>query len=178
MFVLKTVTNFLSKHHEFEKCFDDDKYFLDLLSENSEERIIELTVLHDTYGNLSKAIETLNVWLTASSNRHEKARTLYLDLLAKGNHDLSDAASDAIINCPTDTMLSKIVSFINDHPARYELLLEEKNADAMLRYLQKDKRLPEALDLIKRKPNISESLLNEFFRAHKMIFPDGEPCEG
>jgi len=155
--------------------YDEKVAVLDVLSEKNEERIIQLAVLHDANGNLSKAIETLNSWLTVNSGSyrsHEKARTLYLDLLAKGKHDLTDVASDAITNCPTDTMLSKIISLINDDPARYELLLEKKNADAMLRYLQKEKRLPEALDLIKRKTNISESLLYDFFRAHKTIFPD------
>jgi hypothetical protein len=55
-------------------------------------------------------------------------------------------------------MLVKIVSVTGDDPVRYELLLEQKNSGEMLRYLQKKERMPEALALIKRKTDISDSL--------------------
>jgi uncharacterized Zn finger protein len=42
----------------------------------------------------------------------------------------------------------------------------------MLRFLQKSNRLPEALALIKRKPSIYDSLVYEFFKSHKTLFPD------
>jgi hypothetical protein len=42
----------------------------------------------------------------------------------------------------------------------------------MLSYLQKKKRLQEALALIKRSKNISESQKLDFFKAHKKIFPE------
>jgi hypothetical protein len=155
--------------------YDEKATVLGVLLKGSDKRAIELAMLHDAQGNLSKAIETLNAWLTdnrGSYYRHEDAWSFYLDLLEKGNHDLSDAASDAIVNCSTDTMLSKIVSIIGGDTTRYELLLEEKDADSMLRYLQKENRLQEALTLIKRKTHISENLIHDFFRAHKMVFPD------
>jgi len=95
---------------------------------------------------------------------YEDVHSLYLDLLKKGNCELLDAAEEIITNCPTHTMLIKIVSVINNNPARYEFLLEQKNSDEMLRYLQKTERMPEALELIKRRTDISDRLLNEFFK--------------
>ena len=155
--------------------YDEKTSVLCVLLKDSENRAIELAALHDANGNLSKAIETLNKWLAenqSSYSRHENAWSFYMDLLVKGKHDLPDIAADAIINCPTDTMLSKIVSITDVAPARYELLLEEKNVGALLRYLQKGERLPEALDLIKRTTNIPESQVLDFFRTHKMTFPE------
>ena len=148
---------------------------LTVLQGSNGKRAIELAALHDANGNLSKAIHSLKTWLAENRSSYYSGAdvwSFYLDLLRKGNHDLSDAAAEAIINCPTDTMLSKIISVINSEPSRYELLLEKKNAEAMLCYLQKQERLPEALALIKRKPTISESQVLDFFRLHKMIFPE------
>lgn len=147
---------------------------LEILSEQNKDRIMELASLHDANGELPKAIETLKNWLTinrGSYSRYEDVHALYLDFLIKGNCELLEAATDIIVHCPTHTMLIKIASATGD-PARFEKLLEQKNAGEMLRYLQKQERLPEALELIKRKTDISDSLLNEFFKTHKTIFPD------
>jgi len=148
---------------------------LDILSEQNSDRIIELANLHDANGELLKACKTLKDWLLVNRGSyrcHENVYTLYLDFLKKGNCELSDVAADAIIYCPTHTMLTKIASLTDSESTHFELLLEEKNAGEMLRYLQKEDRLPEALDLIKRKSDISDSLLNDFFKAHKTRFPD------
>ena len=155
--------------------YNEKTEILDMLSESDSKRIIELAALHDANGELSKAIETLKNWLTynrGSYSRHEDVHTLYLDFLKKGNCELSDAAVETITNCPTHTMLAKIVSATDGDPARYELLLEQKDSGEMLLYLQKQERLPEALALIKRKPNIYESLVYDFFKVHKTLFPD------
>jgi uncharacterized Zn finger protein len=155
--------------------YDEKATVLEILLKGSDKRAIELAALHDAHGNLSKAIETLSAWLAENRSSYysrENAWSFYLDLLKKGNRDLTDIAADAIINCSTDTMLSKIVSITAGDPACYELQLEEKNAGAMLRYLQKENRLPEALALMKRRSNISEDLVHDFFKAHKMVFPD------
>ena len=156
--------------------YDEKTEILDMLSESDSKRIIELAALHDANGELPKAIDTLKQWLEnnrgSSYSRHEDVHTLYLDFLKKGNYELSDAAVEIITNCPTHTMLAKIVSVINSNSARYELLLEEKDSGEMLRYLQKQERLPEALALIKRKPNINDSLVYDFFKTHKTLFPD------
>jgi len=148
---------------------------LNILSESDNKRVLELAALHDTHDQLHKAIETLSNWLTTnggSYSRHEAVHSLYLDLLKKDKRDLSEIAAEIITNCPTHTMLDKIVSATGNDPARYELLLEQKDAGEMLRYLQKNNRLSEALALIKYKPNISDSLVNDFFRTHKILFPD------
>ena len=155
--------------------YDEKASVLRVLLKGNENRAIELAALHDANENLSKAIKTLDTWLTENRSSyylHENAWSFYLDLLAKGEYDLSDVAADAIINCATDTMLTKIVSITGGDTSRYELILEKNNAGAMLRYLQKEERLPEALALIKRNDKIIESQILDFFRTHKMIFPD------
>ena len=146
---------------------------LHVLFKDSTKRAIELATLHDTNGNLSKAIELISGWLNenrGSYESHEEARALHLDLLKKGCHDLSEAAADAIVYCSTETMLSKIVSMIDGNTERYESLLEEKNANELLVYLQKKKRLSDALSLIKRRTSISENLSYNFFLKHKNLF--------
>ena len=155
--------------------YNEKTSVLRILLKDSEKRVIELAALHDSNGNLSKAIETLHTWLTENRSSyylHEKPWSFYLDLLVKGKHDFPDIAADAIISCPTDTLLSKIVSITDAAPARYELLLEEKNAGALHLYLQKEERLQEALDLIKRTTKIPENQVLDFFRTHKMTFPE------
>ena len=148
---------------------------LDMLSQQNNKRIIELATLHDANGEPGKAIETLKNWLAVNCGsyyKHEDVHTLYLDFLKKENCELSDVAANIIVNCPTHTMLVKIVSVTGDDSARYELLLEQKDAGEMLLYLQQKERLPEALALIKRKLNIYDSLVYDFFKAHKTLFPD------
>jgi hypothetical protein len=155
--------------------YDEKTAILKALSERDDKRIVELATLHDANGELSKAIDTLKNWLPANRGAyscHENVHTLYLDLLKKGNRELSDAAADVIVHCPTCTMLSNIVSLNCGDSARYELLLEQKSAGELLRYMQKNERLPEALALIQRNPDIYDNLVNEFFRAHKTLFPD------
>jgi hypothetical protein len=148
---------------------------LNIISERNSTRVMELAALHDKEGELHSAIETLKSWLAANCGlyyKHEDVHSIYLDLLIKGDIDLSDVSDQIIANCPTHTMLAKIISATGGNDAdRYELLLEKKSADQLLLYLQKSNRLPEALALIKRK-NISDSLLNDFYKSHKTLFPD------
>jgi hypothetical protein len=148
---------------------------LDILSEGNSKRIIELATLHDKEGELPIAIETLKAWLANNSGSfsyHEDVHSIYLDLLKKGDIELSDVAAKIIVNCPTHAMLTKIVSATGGiDAARYELLLEKKSGDQLFLYLQQSNRLPEAMALIKRK-YISDSLLNDFYKSHKTLFPD------
>ena len=154
--------------------YDEKTVILNALLKDSETRAVELAVLHDDNGHLSKAIETLQAWLkrnrTPYSN-YEDAWSLYLDLLKKGKQDLTDIAADAIVNCSTETMLSKVISLTDSNPTRYELLLEKENAGALLRYLQKNERLQEALALINRNDNILDNQVLNFFKEHKTMFP-------
>ena len=163
--------------------YDEKTVVLSVLLEDDGVRAIELAALHDAQGNLSKATETMRAWIEENRNSYycrEDAWSFYLDLLKKGNRNLSDIAAEAIINCSTGKMLSKIISLTDNDPARYELLLEEKNAGEMLCYLQKKERLPEALALIKRKKNkLTDNQILEFFKTHKLIFPeDAATCFG
>ena len=154
--------------------YNEKTVILNELHKDSETRAVELAVLHDTHGHLSKAIETLKVWLKENRkpyHKYENGWSLYLDLLMKGKQDITEIAADAIINCSTDTMLSKVISITDSNPARYELLLEKENTEAMLRYLQKKERLPEALDLINRYDNIPDNQVLNFFKEHKKMFP-------
>ena len=161
------VTGFLS--------YDEKTDVLSVLMESNDVRAIELAALHDAHGNLSKATETMHAWIEKNKDSYccrEDAWSFYLDLLMKGNHDLSDIAADAIINRSTARMLSKIISLTDSDPARYELLLENRDAGELLRYLQQ-KELPEALALIKRKKDkIYDNHILEFFKTHKLLFPE------
>ncbi|MDR0796146.1 MAG: SWIM zinc finger family protein [Tannerella sp.] len=148
---------------------------LSVLSEQNSKRMIELATLYDAGGELSKAIETLKNRFAANRDffsYDEDVHSLYLDFLQKGNHELSEVAAEIIVRCPTQTMLTKIISLTGDDPARYELLLEQKNNVELLRYLQNNNRLHEALALVNRRPGMSDSSVNDFFKAHKSLFPD------
>ncbi len=154
--------------------YDEKAAVLSVLMGHSSKRTIELATLYDAHGNLPKAIDTLKTWLVANQGSYyhnEDVYSLYLDLLKKGNYDLFEAAAEAIVNSPTNTMLSKAISVTGGGSIRYEQLLEQKNAGEMLRYLEKTNRLSEALALIKRKNNIYEDQVYEFFRTHKLVFP-------
>ncbi len=155
--------------------FNEKISILGVLMQTDNKRAIELATLYNDHGDVQKAVETLKRWLAANQETYyhnENVYSFYLELLQKKDDDLSDAAKDAIIHCPTNTMLTKIVSVINGAPNRYEQLLEQKNAGELLRYLEKEMRLPEALALIKRKDNIPENLIYRFFKTHKMVFPN------
>ena len=156
--------------------YDEKTDVLSVLIESDDVRAIELAALHDAHGNLSKATETMHAWIEINKDSFcccEDAWSFYLDLLKKGNHDLSDIAADAIINRSTARMLSKIISLTDSDPARYELLLEDRDAGELLRYLQQKERLPEALALVKRKKDkIYDHHILEFFKTHKLLFPE------
>ena len=163
--------------------YDEKTDILSVLMERNEVRAIELAALHDANGNLIKATETMCAWIEKNRDSYycsEDAWLFYLDLLKKGNYDLSDIAADAIINSSTARMLSKIISLTEIDPARYEQLLEDRNAGELLSHLQKKGRLSEALALVKRKKNkIADNQILEFFKTHKLLFPeDAATCFG
>jgi hypothetical protein len=109
--------------------YDEKVSVLSVLLGGDENRAIALAELHDSQGNLSKAIDTLSDWLKkniSSNQTYGNAWSTYLDLLSKGNRDLSDVAAEAIVSCPRETMLTKIIAITTNEHARYESLLEEK----------------------------------------------------
>ena len=153
--------------------FDEKEIVLTTLVENNSKRLIELAELYNINNQLDQAIGILKTWLQGKSSHwgDEPVYSLYLDLLQKGEHELLGAAREAISGCPTDSMLKKIVTMIPSHSTEYEKLLEKNNAGDFLKYLESEKRLPEAFELIKRKPTISDYQQYDFFKKHKTIFP-------
>jgi hypothetical protein len=134
--------------------------------------IIELADLYDSRNQVAKAIEIIKIWLTANKRSGiDNVCTLYLDLIAKAGLSLSEAAKEAISNCPNCAMLQKIASLVNEGMSNYELILEQKAAMQLLDYLEIKNRLPEALALIKRSKNIWDTRVFDFFKKHKKIFP-------
>ena len=154
--------------------FEEKEILLTTLAENNSKRLIELAELYNANNQLDNAIRILKTWLQSKSSYwgDEPVYSLYLDLLQKGEHDLFGAAREAVYGCPTDAMLKKIVSMLPSHSTEYEQLLEGKNAEEFLKYLDSEKRLLEALELIKRKPTISGYQQYDFFKKHKTNFPE------
>lgn len=134
--------------------------------------IIELAGLYESQQQEMKAIEAIRTWLT-NNNRYdvEIVYSLYLDLLAKVGDNLSEAAKEAITYCPTCSMLKKIASLKSDDLSDYELILEQKDANQLLEYLEFRERLPEGLELIKRSNNIWSTQVLNFYKKHKSSFP-------
>jgi hypothetical protein len=150
----------------------EKEIILSKILNNNSKWVIELVGLYDSKKEVMKAIDTLKDWIAAyDANSKDAVFSLYLDLLAKVNLNLSGAAREAISHCPSSSMLIKIASMMKDDLSGYELILEKKNAEELLDYLEKKKRLPEALALINRNKGIWDERVFSFFKKHKIIFP-------
>lgn len=132
---------------------------------------IELARLYDSQGRTMTAIETIKNRL--ANNRSwagEGIYSFYLDLLSKAGFDMSEAAREAILNRSTCAMLQKIALMMKGDLKAYELILEQKNKEQLLKYLESENRLIEALDLIKRSQHMWGTQVYDFFKKHKKVF--------
>jgi|GEM_PF-2752519 len=154
--------------------FEEKEAVLVILAENNSKRLIELAELYDANNHPGQAIRILKTWLQNRNSHYgdENVYFLYLDLLQKGGYELSGIAGEVVWECPTNSMLKKVVSLLPSKSAAYEQVLEQKDAGEFLVYLEKEKRLAEALELIKRTPDIADYQQYDFFKKYKVSFPE------
>ncbi len=142
------------------------------IQNNSSKWVLELADIYDSQNEATKAIDTIKKGLTNNNGfGSEGLYTHYLDLLAKAQLNLSDAAKEAISHCSNCSMLQKIRSLVSDDLSNYELILEQKAAGELLKYMEISDRLSDALALIKRSKSIWNTQMFDFFKKHKKIFP-------
>lgn len=153
---------------------EEKETILNFLAGNNSKRIIELAELYIEDNRPNQAIERLKRYLQNKSPHwgDEPVYSLYLDLLQKGEADLSELARNALLACPTNSMLKKLVSMLPEQSEEYERLLEKKNPLDYLRYLENGNRLQDALSLIKKSQFIPHSQQYDFFKKHKLFCPE------
>lgn len=124
---------------------EERKGILSVLKDKDSSWLLELAKLFQTEGRTKESIATLKKWLSGNSTDfiNEEVYFLYLDLLKEENLDLLDTAKGAISRCSTSTMLQKIATLLPEDIAIYEKILEQKNADDFLDYLEISGRLSE-----------------------------------
>ncbi len=153
---------------------EERKSVLSVLKDRDSSWIVELTELIRSEGKGKEAITVLKKWLSTNSTNfmEEDVYFLYLDLLKEENFNLQDAAKESISRCPTSAMVQKIASLLPEEITIYEKILEQKNVDDLLDYLETSGRLQECLALIKRKKTLDESNVYSFFKKNKKEFPE------
>lgn len=134
--------------------------------------LIELVELYTSKKMVLKAVGLIKAWVgTGIHFGKDDVYNLYLDLHTKAGLDISEAATKAITNCPSSSMLEKIASMVSENLKDYEAILEQQLPEQYLNYLKNADRLQEAMELIKRSKRIGDSRIFDFYKNHKKIFP-------
>lgn len=133
-----------------------DRYVIDLA---------EMFVQQDRY---HEAYEIIREYIVSSTGFSEdKAMELYIELSAKLDYDLGEPSIVAIRCCPSASMLEKIKEIAGGSMAEYEKILKSENPEELLYYYEKEKRLQDAVSLIKESGEIWDITLFEFFKRNK-----------
>jgi hypothetical protein len=153
---------------------DEKEIILKFLAEKNPWRLIELAEFLHSIGKTAKAIARISNYLIDRNLRRGMVDLycLYLDLLKAENLPVDEVAEDAITSNPNSEVLRKVISINPSKQKYYEDILEKKNSSDLLQYLQQEKRLTDALNLIKRDKSIWHDAVESFYSKHKMVFPD------
>jgi len=136
--------------------------------------VLELAKLFDLQGKSAKAVQALEGWLMVNRNgMDENVYTLFLDMSAKANLNMVDAAKFAITECPRCSVMQKISTLISNKSllSEYEIILEKKSDSQFLKYLDTENRISEAVAYIKRSKNIWHGDILNFYKKHKLTIP-------
>jgi len=146
---------------------------LRVLSNESSNRLLELAILLRNEKRIPEATDLLKK--SIQKNRDDyiepKIFMLYLDYLQEEGKDVFKPALDAISRCPIEQVMQKISSLRCVDIAACEAILEKKDPEEMLSYLESKGRLREGLALVSRSEMIYESRVYEFFKKYKKEFP-------
>lgn len=159
--------------HPFLTEAEKEKILLRLAEEGSY-WLLELAALYQKQGRQQEAIELIRAGLSRDADMYEQEPVylLYLDLIDPQDPALQEVSEEAMNCCASSSILEKIAALSGKDMDRYERMLEEKNPQGMLEYLEKQGRLSEALSLLKRHDTIWDHLRYAFFKKHKKDFPE------
>ncbi len=152
--------------------FDEKEFILKILSENSDEYVLELAEMLKNGNRISDAIKVLKKYISKTGDEFidEKIFMLFLDLMQSQGNDISKPSLEAITRCSTDKMLLKIAQLKSADIKLCEDILKRKNPEKMLDYYEKTGRLNEALTLINESKDIWSNRVFEFYKSHKKEF--------
>ncbi|MFN8255178.1 MAG: hypothetical protein U0W24_05780 [Bacteroidales bacterium] len=150
------------------------KTILHHIKEEDMDWLLELAGLYKSEKNLNEAIAVTKKWLENDNKYYgnETVYSFYLDLLKDANIDFTDAAMEALSKCPKSSMLNKIVTMPQKNISEFEKCLMLKSPSEMLKYLEENDRLNEALNLLRTNNSIGDYERNDFFKKYKVQFPD------
>jgi len=119
-----------------------------------------------------EAYEIMKEYMAGSTGfAEDRAMKLYIELSAKLGYDLNEPARIAVKRCPSASMLEKIKEIAGGSTAEYEKILKSENPEELLYYYEKEKRLQDAVSLIKESGEIWDTALFEFFKRNKKSVP-------
>ncbi|AHM62766.1 zinc finger SWIM domain protein [Flammeovirgaceae bacterium 311] len=135
--------------------------------------LLELAELYRQQGREEDAIEVIKASLAADPDMYgeEQVYLLYLDLLGTQGQELEAASIEAMNCCASSSILEKIEAVGGTDWELYERIMEQKNPQGLLEYLEKRGRLGEAISLLKRSDTIWDHYRYLFFKKHKSAFP-------
>lgn len=153
---------------------EEKELILSNLKEHHSHRLIELSELYNSTGRKQDSIEMVEKWLSSEryGYRDEKVYIYYIDLVRNDAVLHEKACTEAITNCPGKSVLKKIQITMRGNTSMFEKILEEKNPGDLLDFLEDNRRLHEAMELIKRSKKIWSDRVAGFYRKHKEVFKD------
>jgi hypothetical protein len=139
---------------------------------NSDHYVVDLAEMFIQQERYHEAYEIMKEYMAGSTGfAEDRAMKLYLELSAKLGYELSEPARIAVSRCPSISMLEKIKEITGGSTAEYEKILKSKNPEELLGYYEKEKRLQDAVSLIKESGKIWDTTLFEFFKRNKKSVP-------
>jgi len=147
---------------------DEKEKILDKISGVKQEHFIALLKLLKSQNRHEEAYEQVEKHIAINKGFVEdKIIELYLDLCVKTGTDFYRAAMVSINHNPNEKILLKIKSFKKVDIKAFEDILKNKNPNDFLSYLEKEKRLKEAFDLISEKNKFHDNTIFLFFKRNK-----------
>ena len=153
---------------------DEKEILLTVLAGHNDSLAVELGMHLELQGKRLESIEMLRKLISRGDGAISDRRVclLYLDQI-KTQGVIAD--NDVVIclkKYSDEVVLRKAVEVAPQHGAAFESLLENRNSEQLLNYLESENRDQDALSLVKRSRSISDDRKFTFYKKNKEKFSD------
>jgi hypothetical protein len=136
---------------------------------------LEFANFYKQRNDKDEAIHIIESYLTSPTRSNDNTEGLYNELLRlkkeKGLH-IEDTATDALNKHASIPLLELIVEYIPDKQLAFEELIKEKDSQIYLEYLEKYKRISEAVQLVSESKWFWDETKHRFFIKYWIECPN------
>jgi hypothetical protein len=140
----------------------------------SEHLTLELAKLHKNKKKKDDAIKVIESYLKKSAGYYGNTEELYMELLRlkkEREYSLDGTAMEALDHHASISLLEMIVEYLPEKQTTFEGIIKEKDAYKYLEYLEKHRRIREAVQFVERSDRLWDDAKYRFFIKYLNEFP-------